>query len=267
MRKVHRRWALEIGRPGQRAVRIEQQRVVFDAMLRGGDRSTTGAVEVWMPAPGLRGIVDAPDAVTRLMAGYEDGGPVEIMRGETVADSVIERRDGPDRVLSWQVTGARRATLDAVPSRSWSRVRASDVIEYVRQDAGIPADVIRVGADYEFARGYLTEGSVRDELTIMCEATGSTWTIVDGRLRVLPVGEQARPRRELWSASTGLLPSPAQTTEGVIASALLSPSLRPGDGVRIVSEGYAGDVVVREVRHAGDSHGQAWYTTIQGRPA
>lgn len=267
--KVHRRWALEVGRPGTNGVRYEGMRLTFDVELRADSRATAANVSVYMPDRALRGLVEAPDSVTRVLAGYRDGGAVEIVRGETVTDSVQETRQGPDRVLSWSVSGARVALLQTVPSRSWSSVRASEVIEWIRQQCGIPADVIRLGSDFTIARGYVVEGSPKQELTDLCASTGSRWQIVDGRLRILPVGEASRPvRAALWSSSTGLRPSPQQRQDGrVVASALLEPGLRPGDIVRIVDDAYAGDVLIDRIRHEGDSHDTPWYSTVEGVPA
>lgn len=267
-RKVNRRWALQVARAGRQGPSYEGQRVTFDVDLQAGNRATVAQVSIYMPERGLRGLVEAPDAVTRVLAGYEDGGAVEVAQGQTVRDSVSVQRQGPDTILSWSVSGSRLALLDAVPSRSWSDVRASEVIEYVRQECGIPADVIQLGEDVRFSTGYVCEGSPREELTILARTTGSTWQIVDGRLRILPIGQPSRPARAaLWSSTSGLLPSPQQRDDGrIVATSLLEPALRPGDIVRIVDDAYSGDVTVQRVRHEGDTHGIPWYTTIEATP-
>jgi hypothetical protein len=263
---VGRRWSLEVGRPGRRGIAVEQHRTTFSVRQKSGSRTTTADIAVWMPPPDLRTFLEARGAVVRLLAGYAEGGAVELARGEVVPRTLAEPWQRDDRVLSWTISGGRLATLDAVPSRSWSQVRASDVIEYVRRECGLAVDVIRLGRDFTFARGYVVEGSPRDELSQLCEATGSEWQIVDGRLRILPRGEPSRARADRWSADTGMMWASPDVDGAIRAMALLRPSLRPGDVVSIVDDAYSGEMVAREVSHYGDSDGDAWYTEIEGRP-
>lgn len=256
-----RTWALETSD----AVRYEGMRMAFRAAQAGAGGSSSCDVTVWMPARELVESLHLADTVIRVLAGYRDTGPVEVMQGAVVTDSVRDKRAAAEPSVTWQISPSKTPIQRASVSKSWSKVRASEVIEHLRQAMGVPADVVDLPEDVLFARGHVVERSPKTAMSEVVAACGAQWALQDGRLRVWPLGGVARATADLWAPSTGLLEAVAPAGDDkVTARALLRPGLRPGDTVRVQSPSWSGDIRVQEVVHEGDSHGAAWFTSVTG---
>jgi len=222
-------------------------------------------VSVFMPA---RELVDAlydADTVVRVLAGWVDSGAVEVAQGTVVLDSVRDQRSGSRPAVSFQISSAKAATARASVSKAWAQVNASEVIDYLRTSMGIPADIIDLPTDVLYARGHAVERSVSVALDEVTRDCGAQWSVVDGRLRVWPIGGTARRTAEVWSSASGLLEVAAPRGGGKVgARCLLAPNVRVGDTIRIEDESWSGDIATDECMHEGDTHGQAWYTSVSG---
>jgi len=264
---ARREWALEVGTPGGRAVRYEGMRMTFEVRL-GGDPTDHGAtIGYWMPPLNMVHSLGAEDIVVRVLAGYEDGGAVEMARGAVVAGSIKDRRGSTDPNVEFQISAAGTEMLPVLSRSMPGPVSASEVIEQIRADLGLPADSIDLADDPVFERGYMLSGTPRAVLSELALSTGCNWDLPDGRLRFWPRGQPARQLRDLWTSGTGLLevsgPGSQRTIE---AMALLRPAMRPGDIVRIDDQSHQGDIVVQDCTHSGDTFGDPWFTRITGRP-
>lgn len=219
-------------------------------------------VTVYHAGPTLRGIIEARDSRISVLAGYSgDQGAVEIGGGRVIADTIEEDRSDVDRPLSWQLDG-RMATTEVVLSACWGSVMASEVIDYIRAEAGLAGD-IRLGADREYSR-YDVAGGVSGALAALARDTGSSWEIDGSTLHFWPASEPRREYADVWSPSTGLLRVSGSGSE-IRARALLRPYLRPGDCITIEDESYAGDVRLLDVAHEVDTYGGTMTTDIVGR--
>ena len=265
-RKFNHRWALEVGEVGGSATRYEGMRMRFSAK-----QASTGAnvcdVTIWMPARELVSVLAETSTIVRVLAGYEDGGPVEIAQGRVVADSLKDQTTAMDPLVSWQISPTKAPLARATVAHSFGlNTPASEVIEFIRQAMAVPEGVIELPDDVVYARGLTIEGGPKKDLDEVVADCGAQWSLADGRLRVWPIGGSAQTRADVWSANTGLIESARPSGEGkVSARALLSARLRPGDTVRIDSRAWSGDVRVQECTHTGDTHGTTvWETAIKG---
>lgn len=216
------------------------------------------------PGPVLRAIVNAREERISVLAGYQrDQGPVEIGGGMVVRDSIEEDLASEDRPLEFQLS-ATRSARQLVLSASWASITAADVIEYVRQEAGLAGEV-ELGEDVEYSR-YSIEGGVSRVLDELAEDTSSEWDIDGSTLRMWPVGQPRRETADVWSPATGLM-RVSGTDDEIRARAFLRPSLRPGDAIRLSGTTHDGDLRVREVHHEIDTYGgDPWATTVLGVP-
>jgi hypothetical protein len=207
--------------------------------------------------------VSAGTQLVRVLAGYEgEQGAVEIGGGYPIPGTVAEDRSSVDRPLEFEVSASRVASV-ALLSAAWASIAASEVIAWVAEQAGLATD-LRLGTDPQFSR-YSVSGGMMGVLADLAESTESQWTIEGPTLRMWPQGDAYRPTADLWSPNTGLISVSGEGAE-IRAQALLRPSLRPGDVVRIVDAGYAGDLRVLEALHEIDTYGATWYTSIVGVP-
>ncbi len=265
-RKFLHRWALEYGPGRGTATSITNMRMAFKSQ-----QSTKGAntcdVTIWMPSRELIVALADPDTVVRVLAGYQDGGAVELCQGGVVDDSLKHRPTVADPFVSWKISPTKAPLARATVSKSWPSVHASEAIEFIRQAMGVPKDTIELPDDVFYARGLTIEGGPKTYLDEIVADCGAQWALPDGRLRVWPIGGVAQTTAELWSAKTGLIESASPSAAGkVSARALLSPRLRPGDLVRMFDPPrWFGDIRVEECTHTGDTHGTAvWETAIKG---
>ncbi len=227
------------------------------------DSGATVDVVVNHAGPILRGIVDERNERISIRAGYErDQGPVEIGGGRPLRDSISEDRGSVNRPLEFQLT-ARRITDEVVFSAAFGAVTASEVLEYIRGEAGLAGN-IRLGREVQYTR-YSLSGGLEKVITSIASDTGSRWDIDGSTLRFWPEGEPARETADVWSPSTGL-ESVSGSGNEVRATAFLRPALRPGDAIRIVDEGYNGDLRLSEVIHEVDTFGGTFRTSIVGAP-
>ena len=133
-------------------------------------------------------------------------------------------------------------------------------------------------------RGKVMYGLARDYMRQQAATTGTTWSVQDGKLQMIPRTELLPGQAVLLTSKTGLIGTPEQDEGGIRAECLLNPLLKIGGKVIIReadiqeaklpdTEGDTGanapakiavDGVYRllSVEHAGDTHGQEWYSRL-----
>ena len=117
------------------------------------------------------------------------------------------------------------------------------------------ATLVAAGASV-FPEGTVLQGWAADELSRLCEATGTEWSVQDGNLQILPLGGALQRPAVLLSPSTGLVGSPAAGKGAIVkAKALLGP---------LQSEGITGVFRVEKVTYTGESTAGAtdWYADL-----
>lgn len=212
----------------------------------------------------LEDLLSVGESDVVVLAGYrDDQGPVEIARGRPIPDTVETDHSSQDRPTECQISSSRGSSARAVLSAAWVDVAASEVLQFVADQAGVELDA-RLATDPIFP-SYTIGGGMLSVLRDLAAATGSELQISPTAIRMWPSGEVARVTAEVWSPSTGLRTASA-TGRQITASCLLSPAMRPGDSIRLLSTRYNGDVRVTEVVHEIDSYGGTWYTSIKGVP-
>ncbi len=119
----------------------------------------------------------------------------------------------------------------------------------------------------EFLKGTVLDGPAKEHFDALLQAHGLEWSVQDNAIQVLPVGQPTNAEAVLLTPKTGLIGSPCPGEKGLIKfTALLQPSLRPGRQVKVESAQLNGFYRAEKVTHTGDTHGQPWYSEIEGRP-
>ena len=261
-----RQWSLEVVPVSGRTLIVEGHRVVFSA--HEGGSSPGCKLTMDNPPPGMVDLLAAPGTLCRWLAGTDEA--VEVARGEVVQRSIQHATKDATHTAAWEITPyAGQVALTTLAEVVSGPVGSAELIETVRKTIGLAADVIDVAAPISYQWGYVLEGSALRTLQTLVREAGSQMEIVAGRLRVWPLGKRATSKVDVWTSDTGLLS--VQRGYGadapISASVQLRPAVRVGDVVRIESDTYTGDVIVREVTHSGDTRGDSWQTTIIGAAA
>lgn len=117
-----------------------------------------------------------------------------------------------------------------------------------------------------FSQGTVLTGSAAQEMTAICRSCGLTWSIQNGALSLLPLGKALELSAIKLSAATGLVDSPTVDGKGkLVAKMLLAPDVIPGRLVVLEAEHKKGNFRIEKVISEGDTHGEPWYHTIEGK--
>lgn len=98
-------------------------------------------------------------------------------------------------------------------------------------------------------------------MTDLCRSAGLEWSIQDGCLQLLNIGEALSTNEAIQlDSSTGLIGSPSVDSQGVLEfTTLLIPGIAPGVLVDMDSLFVKGGYRIEKVRYQGETVGQDWY--------
>ncbi len=185
----------------------------------------------------------------------------------------------PDWETKMQLGSGDRAYRFARISKSYTK--GTNVLTAVRDVAksmGLTApNNIDSQLVSQFSAGEVLIGPSRDALTRLLSPFGYYWSIQDDHLLVLRDGDIAPGQALLISQDTGMIGSPEAsaperpgTKKGnrptVKVKILLYPGINPGQLIKIESKAITGTFKVSKVSHTGDTHGDDWFTEIEGKP-
>ena len=254
---------LRVARVSIGALELDGLRVRF-RVRRSGKGFDGASIDVWGIDADTAGNLARRDTVVEVVAGLDSLTGI-LVRGTVVPESLT--RDIYGGVTSWQISEQGRGLRDVFLSASWrGSVRASEVLDYIAGQVLAGRVQTTLPRDPTYARGYVLAGRVRPALDTLAADCGCRWSVQAGRLCLLALSGPTRPRIIEWAPDSGLLGVPQQVDDGrVRARVLLAPSALPGDAYRLGGDYMAGDYIVEQVDHDGDTHGEAWETTVVGR--
>lgn len=264
MSRIYQRtWAIEVGDE-----HFEGLTLGFSAAYPGDGNPATCDVTLFVPPNQLVAALYDESVLCRVLAGYQEGGAVEVFSGTPIRASVKDKRAARDPAVSWQLSASRAPTTASTIAQSWSDVWASEVITTLRQAMGLAAGYIELPVNVRYARGYVVEGAPLRELASVVADCRAAYSIEGGRLSIYSIGGAAPLLVDQWTPSSGLLDVVGPAGDGrVRAAALLRGFVRPGDTIAIASPQWSGQVKVQSVRHDGRSDQARWATSVEGVPS
>lgn len=263
-----RRVTLQIGQPDGAGRSYSDLRINFRAKQTLDATPNSAEILLYNPSDQSLAEVQRPDAVVRLIAGYEI--PRLIFVGEPIPHGVRIERRGPDRILVIEAQDGSRAYRAGRVEVSIPRATTvGEVFDTVARQMGLPIGSVR-GVDRSIAlpHGLTLAGAARDVLDRLAAMSGADWSITDGAIDVVPRGGDTGERAVVFSTKQGnLVGSPKRTVEGVEIVGLLEPTMRPGRAFVVDSRDVRGTFVARDVTHTGDTgYSPEFYTLIAGVP-
>lgn len=220
-----------------------------------------------------RAKVQAKGATCTLIAGYASQSEV-IFSGDVTA--VSHSHQGPDWVTHVQSGDGQNAFRSTRMSVSLGAgTTFAQAFEAVASRMGVSAraaiDEVKATGNLrsaydKFVNGITLSGQTSDVLDKLCRAGGYEYSIQDGNLQVVPVGETAGTEVVLLSATSGMIGSPDIGDKGQIkVRSLIQPRLLPGRLLRLNSLTLKGDYRIEKTVYTGDSFGQEWYADLEMR--
>ena len=222
--------------------------------------ANTATISIWNMAPGHRNAVGKEFDEIELSAGYMppsglsgagffnfmgssfgmSGGNVGIIFKGNVRD-VKHERDGPDIVTRIECGDGDEALRRGVTSKSFPKgTKVEDVVNELyskMSEYGVTKGEWVFPTDMEptYKRPYAMCGQCSREMDTIGRGKGFYWSVQNGAMEIIPsdgfIGQTI-----VLNSNSGLIDSPSVTDNGVQASALLNPEIRPNRPVQIESE-------------------------------
>lgn len=247
-------------------------------------KPNTAEVKIYNLSSATRATFQKPKLPALIMAGYDNyisqvfsGYLREPSTQQTGTDIITTFTAGdgevPTREARINKSFAKGITLDKVIKELGSSLEAAGI--HIGEVLGKLNGSKINEAVSQFVNGCVLNGNTWEVFTNMLSRTGYEASIQDGNLQILELGKANDAKSVLLERSTGLIGSPEKGKKGIIkARSLLQPSIYPGRAVQIkahydmVAEKYGIEGFYRciKVSHIGDTHGNDWYTDIEGNP-
>jgi len=247
-------------------------RAKFSVKASDGKEPNGAEVMVTNLNPDNRARLQRKGVKVTVEAGYADTGQSRIFRGD--ARTIDHVRNEADWDTTIKCGDGERAYRNARVNESFAAgTGAGDVLNFLALQSGlqvgnVPGVIANLLKTYD--HGYTVSGPWKAEMDKLVRSIGYRWSVQDETLQVLLPGQPATAAIPLISPDSGLVGSPefgAPEKKGKPAlvkfKSLLIPS-KPGALVHLKSERYDGNVRVKKVEHTGDTHGQEWYTSLEG---
>jgi len=107
-------------------------------------------------------------------------------------------------------------------------------------------------------------GNGASRLTDLCRSAGLEWSIQDGALQLLLIGQTLSTTKAIFlSSDTGLIGSPSVDSQGALTlTTLLIPGLAPGVLILVDSLFIKGGYRIEKIRYQGNTVGEEWYAHV-----
>ncbi len=270
---------LVVSGAGGSGLDLSNMRIVFTVRKTDSQTPNTAEIRIYNLAPNTAQQIRDEFQAVSLQAGYEHnkgviftGNIKQVRMGrDNGTDSYVDIAAGDgDEAYNNSVVNT---TLSAGATQSDQINTAAKTLKGV--DRGYVADTGGQG----LPRGKSLYGMTRDYMRQSAAASGTTWSIQDGRLQVVERSSVLPNQAVLLTGQTGLIGSPEQTNDGIRALCLLNPMLQVGGRVKIdaaVTEARAsadteqkpaaisadGVYRVLAIEHAGDTFGDTWFSDL-----
>ena len=260
-------------------------KIEFDINKDLTKETNKSVLKIYNLSDETRKALELSDILCEIYAGYEKTtGPVKMFVGNTL--QVHTKNSGKDVVTEFRLADGGTAIRDCEISLSFPpNTPGNTIINAIASNMGL-AVVYGQGATFgTFTNGYSFIGNGAEALSEICYGSGVKWSIQNGVLQIILEEGILQNRGVVFAKDSGLIGSPeriiksnpkpdketpkrkrkrkekkdrAEKQAGWKIKTLLSPSVLPGDAVKVESEIITGWFRVEAVKHSGDSMGNNW---------
>lgn len=276
--------------------------LTFDVSKDLTQETNKAKIKVWNLSDESRQKIEKPDLKVDLYAGYRDtDGPKRIFSGsiitaisqttkQNVAD-VQTSDEGTNVVTEINASDGQVAVRDSVFALSYAPgTDGGIIVKAIANNMGLPL-ILGEGVKFSsYGNGYSFVGRGGNALTEICNGNGLSWSIQNGNLQIILAGGTTSSKGLVFSASSGLIGSPARIIKakpkedketpkrkrrtkekkekpekraGWKIETLLAPTVSPGDAIKVDSRQIKGWFRVETLKHTGDSIGGRYTTQME----
>lgn len=253
-------------------LRVSNLRIVFKITKSLKRTANKAEIRVFNLSPQHRDqLTQRRDVPVELSAGYEDRISL-LYRGRM--RTALPQREGTDIVMVITSEDGSHATQRARINQSFGAgTPVETVLNRVAGALGLDLGNSQqafagraFGSMQAFSGGTTVSGNAAQELDRLTASAGLEWSVQDGVLQVLQLGQPLNTQAIVLSADSGLVGTPSLSSEGVLkAKSLLIPDLQPGRIVQMDAEFIRGNFRISKVEFSGDTANGDWYASIEGK--
>lgn len=281
------------------AIKLDSLRVKFNVSQQTIQTPNAAAITIYNAAESTAKLfLDKEFDRVELQAGYEDNIGT-IFKGE-IKQPISGRESPTDKfILLYAADGGTAysfATISKTLAAGSTHQDQYNAVLEAMKPFGVEQGFTPPGlSSIKYPRPVVLFGSARDHLRRLAAMTGTTWSIQDGKLDMVPKDEPKPGGIIELNAETGMIGMPLQTPAGIMVRALINPAFRPHMQIKlnnssIVRAPFNFDYTKQEISQqepslatltsdgiytillvdwVGDTRGQPWYAdlTCRGKAA
>lgn len=285
MNKFNRVYKLLVGEAGKKGVAIEPPlHIEFDVDKTAKEEPNQHQIRVFNLKPETRQLLEKPDAVCVLYAGYdEENGAVVLAAGAVI--ECLTAFDGQNVVTTLEVADGWVELRDTVVSLGYpAGISSKAIITEIAKQMGLTLEIANDLPERVWQHGFSHHGAARIALSKICKGAGLEWSVQNQVLRVIKDKGSTPKKAVVLAADSGLIGFPERFSRATDAKAakakdekkakekkrygwkvkcLLTPQLNPGDIVKLESK-LANDFFrVESVKHSGGYDNGDWTTELE----
>ncbi len=243
-------------------------------MIEAGSSGRTAAVKLskaqriaGFPASNLQKVTVVPVSIS---AGYV-GGMSQVFLGELRAAQTVT--EGADLVTELCTGDSDQALINSRISAPLGPGTTPDVgMRKILSALGIGQGNLTsalkalqtAGVAQMFNKGAALKGRAANMMSNLCKSAGLEWSVQDGQLQVLPLGQPLAGVPVSVSPDTGMIGSPTVDTKGILnVTTLIIPSIKPGVRISVSARSVKGNFRVISCNYVGDTMGNEWFCKIE----
>lgn len=253
-------------------LRVQGLKMSIDVSKNAKPEPAKASVKIWNLNPEHRQqLVSSPRLMpVQIDAGYEDAYSTIFVGELRFGD---HRREGLVDVVTTIESTDKGATMgEARVSATLPKgSNAGDVLRTVAMALGVGAGrstawggaaiaegnlneaIALIRSNGIFASGTCLTGQAWREMTNVCRSLGLTWSVQNGKLQILKVGQGLAGQAIRLTPSTGLIGSPSVDSKGILAAdIMMMADVFPGRVIVVESEFVKGQYIVDETQHVGE---------------
>ncbi len=286
-----RKWGLVVS-SGEDGIDLSALRIQFNVTQADAETPNTAVIKVFNVAKTTADRIQNEFQKVKLQAGYE-GGQLGVIFDGTIKQIKRGRDSGTDTYVTIYAADGDQAYNFSVVSKSLAagsslRNQLDAVAEATKKNGVTAAPNIpsSLGTGGTLPRGKVLFGMARERLTDIAASSGTTWSIQNGEIVMIPLTGYLADEIVAINSRTGMILVPTATDAGIEVDVLLNPLMKIGTRVQIDNssvnqttikqQGFPryGDLSfpanvtedgiyrVLVVEHVGDTRGTPWYSHL-----
>lgn len=275
--------SLIVGANSGKGLDISTLRITFATKKGDVETPNSAEISVYNLAPETQSRIRREFTRVILAAGYV--GNCGIIFEGNIRQVRVWRENGVDTVLHILAADGDRAynfaTVNTTLAAGSTPADHVGVCQGAFAGQGVGAGHTPELAGQALPRGKVMYGMARKYMRDAANTTGTTWSIQDGKVQMVPLKGYLPGEAVVLTHETGLVGTPEQTQDGITVRCLINPRLRIGGRIKLdnasVKQAQSdlkaaakrpakldndGIYRILKAEFAGDTRGNDWYANL-----